>query len=209
MATNSRPRKSLVQELLETVLLTVILFGAAKFSLQTFMVQGQSMNPTLQDNEYILVDRISYRFHQDGLPSRGDIVVFKAPPVPSEDYIKRVIALPGDIVAVRPVAGPDHVPVNHIFVNGRMLSEPYIAAPPDGSSMVFNNVNCVSARGCQYTVPSKDVFVMGDNRNRSYDSRMWGPLPVANIVGRALISYWPLNRLSFIQSQFSYTTSRP
>ncbi len=204
MASNPRPRKSLVQELLETVLLTVILFGAAKFSLQTFMVQGQSMNPTLQDSEYILVDRISYRFHQDGLPSRGDIVVFKAPPSPSEDYIKRVIALPGDTVAVRPVVGPNHVAVNHVFVNGHMLSEPYIAEPPDGLSMVFSNVNCVSARGCQYTVPGNDVFVMGDNRNRSYDSRMWGPLPVANIVGRALVSYWPLNHLSFIQSQSSY-----
>jgi len=201
---NARPRKSLVQELLETVLLTVILFGAAKFSLQTFMVQGQSMNPTLQDNDYILVDRISYRFHQGGLPSRGDIVVFKAPPAPSEDYIKRVIALPGDIVAVRPVAGPNHVVVNHVFVDGRMLSEPYIAEPPDQSSMIFASVNCTSVQGCAYRVPGNDVFVMGDNRNHSYDSRMWGPLPVANIVGRALISYWPLNHLSFIQSQSSY-----
>ncbi len=201
---NARPRKPLVQELLETVLLTVILFGAAKFSLQTFMVQGQSMNPTLQDNDYILVDRISYRFHQGGLPSRGDIVVFKAPPDPSEDYIKRVIALPGDIVAVRPVAGPNHVAVNHVFVDGRMLSEPYIAEPPDQSSMIFASVNCTSVQGCAYRVPGNDVFVMGDNRNHSYDSRMWGPLPVANIVGRALISYWPLNHLSFIQSQSSY-----
>jgi len=96
--------ESLVQELLETVLLTVLLFGVAKFSVQNFQVDGVSMVPTLQNNEMILVDKVSYHFH-NGLPSRGDIIVFHAPPATGQsgrDFIKRVIGLPGDTVAVMP-----------------------------------------------------------------------------------------------------------
>src|SRR5438105_14712997 len=126
VATQSRkPRKSLFQELLETLLLTLVLFGIARFSLQNFKVDGTSMVPTLQSGEYILVDKISYRFH---LPARGDIVVFKYPGDLTRDFIKRVIGLPGDRIAIRLVGG-----IYHAFVNGKMLSEPYINGPPDAA----------------------------------------------------------------------------
>ncbi len=192
-------RKSLVQELLETVLLTVLLFGAAKFSVQNFQVDGVSMVPTLQNNEMILVDKVSYHFH-DGLPSRGDIIVFHAPPRTYQvgrDFIKRVIGLPGDVIAVKPVDG-----VNHVFVNGKMMSEPYIKEAPLDTypdQCIGRFKTCVGDR-----VPANSVFVMGDNRNASFDSRMWGYVPKANIIGRALVSYWPLSHLALIQSQFAY-----
>lgn len=199
------PRKSLIQELLETVLLTVILFGAAKFSLQTFMVDGHSMDSTLSNTEYILVDRISYRFHSGGYPSRGDIIVFVAPPDPTKDYIKRVIGLPGDIVATRAVTGTNGVAVNHVFVNGVMLDEPYLyrdGTMPRIGSTTMEFENCIQS--CSYKVKQGQVFVMGDNRNNSYDSRSWGPLPIGNVIGRALVSYWPLDHASIIAGYSSY-----
>jgi len=192
-------RKSLVQELLETVLLTALLFGAAKFSVQNFQVDGVSMVPTLQNNEMILVDKVSYQFH-NGMPSHGDVIVFHAPPATGQsgkDFIKRVIGLPGDTIVVKPVNG-----VNHVFVNNRELSEPYIAqAPYDTYPQACTSrfTTCVGNR-----VPANDVFVMGDNRNMSFDSRAWGYVPKANIIGRALISYWPLSDLGLIRGQFSY-----
>jgi signal peptidase I len=192
-----KPRKSLAQELLETLLLTLILFGVAKFSLQNFKVQGTSMVPTLQDGEFILVDKISYRFH---LPSHGDIVVFKFPQDTTRDFIKRVIGVPGDTVSIKPVNG-----VNHVFVNGKELYEPYISAEPDSTSMTFEN--CVDPKGCSYHVKPDELFVMGDNRNFSYDSRAWGPMPMKDMIGHALISYWPLPRLAFLPSQYSYATT--
>lgn len=198
-----RARKSLLQELLETVLLTLILFAAARFSLQNFMVQGTSMVPTLQDGEMILVDKISYRFH---LPARGDIVVFIAPPEPSKDFIKRVIGLPGDKIIIKPVVGADHIAVNHVFVNGRMLNEPYIAAAP---ADVYPATCLDQSRSCApAVVPNGDLFVMGDNRNGSYDSREWGFLPIKNVIGRALIAYWPLPRLGILSNQFSYASTK-
>jgi len=192
-------RKSLAQELLETVLLTVLLFGVAKFSVQNFQVDGVSMVPTLQNNEMILVDKVSYHFH-NGLPSRGDIIVFHAPPKTLQvgrDFIKRVIGVPGDVIMVKPVDG-----VNHVFVNGKMLSEPYISAAPDQTypdRCLGSFKSCVGDR-----VPANNVFVMGDNRNASFDSRAWGYVPKANIIGRALVSYWPLSHLALIPSQFAY-----
>src|SRR5581483_2237209 len=100
-----------------------VLFGIAHFSLQNFKVDGISMLPTLQSGELILVDKISYRFHA---PSRGDIIVFKYPEDPTRDFIKRVIAVPGDTIAIKMVGG-----VYHVFVDGKMLSEPYINEAPD------------------------------------------------------------------------------
>jgi signal peptidase I len=193
----SRARKSLMQELLETVLLTVLLFAVAKFSVQNFQVDGTSMVPTLQNNEMILVDKISYHF-SNGLPSHGDVIVFHAPPATGQtgrDYIKRVIGLPGDTIVIKAVGG-----VNRVFVDGKMLNEPYIAAAPDEiypTSCVGHVATCTGDR-----VPPNDVFVMGDNRNFSYDSRAWGFVPKANIIGRALISYWPLSHLGIVHSQF-------
>jgi signal peptidase I len=193
-----KPRKSLFQELLETLLLTLVLFGVARFSLQNFKVDGTSMVPTLLSGEYILVDKISYRFHGD-LPARGDIIVFKFPQDTSRDFIKRVIGLPGDTIAIKPVGG-----TYHTFVNGKMLDEAYIHGPIDRAYPD----DCASAKTCTpHVVPPGDLFVMGDNRNFSYDSRRWGDLPKSDIIGRALISYWPLSHLAFLPNQYSYASS--
>jgi signal peptidase I len=193
-----KPRKSLFQELLETLLLTLVLFGVARFSLQNFKVDGTSMVPSLQNGEYILVDKISYRFHGD-LPAHGDIIVFKYPNDTTRDFIKRVIGLPGDKIAIKLVGG-----TYHTFVNGKMLAEPYI----NGLSDTAYPADCASTKTCTpHVVPPGDLFVMGDNRNMSYDSRMWGDLPKRYIIGRALISYWPLSHLAFLPNQYSYASS--
>lgn len=188
--------KSLLRELLETLLLTLVLFGIAHFSLQNFKVDGISMLPTLQSGELILVDKISYRFHA---PARGDIIVFKYPEDPTRDFIKRVIALPGDSIAIKMVSG-----VYHVFVDGKMLSEPYINEAPDTAYPP----SCAVAATCKpERVQAGHLFVMGDNRTQSFDSRAWGELPLGNVIGRALISYWPITHLSLLPSQFSYAST--
>ncbi|HVA92265.1 MAG TPA: signal peptidase I [Chloroflexota bacterium] len=168
------PRKgrSALVEIVETLAITLILFFAARASVQPFNVQGQSMEPTLHNHEYILVEKVSYWFTS---PQRGDIVVFKAPPQPTEDYIKRVIGLPGDHVVVRN---------GQVFVNGHQLTEPYIAAPPDYTD--------------DKIVPKGYLYVLGDNRQNSSDSHAWGLLPRGNIIGRAIVGYWPLSDLTFL-----------
>lgn len=191
-----RSSKSLVQELLETLLLTLVLFGAARFSLQNFKVQGISMLPTLQDGEYILVDKISYRFH---LPSRGDIIVFKYPNDTTRDFIKRVIGVPGDRIVVKLVGS-----TYRVFVNNKMLNETYINEAPDTA---FPS-NCDTVKTCTpHIVPSNHIFVMGDNRTASFDSRQWGDLPLNDNIGRALISYWPLSHLALLPNQYSYAST--
>jgi signal peptidase I len=171
-------RRSAIVELIETLAITLVLFLAARASLQPFTVQGQSMEPTLHNHEYILVEKVSYWFRS---PERGDIVVFRYPGDPSEDYIKRVIGLPGDHVVVHD---------GHVYVNGRQLTEPYIAAPPDYTD--------------DRVVAPGDLYVLGDNRDNSSDSHEWGLLPRANIIGRAWIAYWPLPDLTILH-QPSYS----
>jgi signal peptidase I len=170
--------RSAIVEIIETLAITLLLFFAARASVQPFTVQGQSMEPTLHNHEYILVEKVSYWFRS---PERGDIVVFKYPGDPSVDYIKRVIGLPGDHVVVQSA---------HVYVNGHQLTEPYIAAPPDYTD--------------NKTVPKGYLYVLGDNRQNSSDSHAWGLLPRGNIIGRAMVSYWPLSDLSFLH-QPSYS----
>lgn len=173
-----RRRRSPVREILETLLLTAILWSVSQVALQNFRVDGHSMDPTLHNGEYIIVDKVSYHVHQ---PNRGDIIVFVAPPDPTRDYIKRVIGVPGDTVKVSK---------GIVYVNGVALAEPYEAQPP------------------QYelpptTVPPHDLFVLGDNRNESYDSHLWGFVPFVNVIGRATLAYWPLPDVA-VFSQPSY-----
>jgi signal peptidase I len=160
----------------ETIIITLVLFFAARASLQPFTVQGQSMEPTLHNGEYILVEKVSYWFRS---PERGDIVVFKFPENPSEDYIKRVIGLPGDHVLIQNA---------HVSVNGHVLGEPYVAAPPDYSGCTY----------CDVVVPKGDLFVLGDNRDNSSDSHEWGLLPRGNVIGRAWISYLPIPDITIL-----------
>lgn len=132
-------------------------------------VPTPSMVPTIQVGDRIFVERIFYKF--TGL-EHGDIIVF-TPPVPSEDdYLKRVIGLPGDTVEVRK---------GQVLVNGKVLTEPYLAEAPRYTMPAT-------------TVPEGKVFVLGDNRNQSYDSHSWGLLDQSAIHGRAWVRYWPLDR---------------
>ncbi|MDQ2741736.1 MAG: signal peptidase I [Chloroflexota bacterium] len=168
-------KSSLAKELLETVILTVAIFLVVRVALQNFKVEGMSMVPNLHNNEYILVNKVDYHIQS---PQRGDVIVFQAVPAgqPNKDFIKRVIALPGETVAVH----------NHqVFINGRALREPYIAQAPD---YVFS----------PRRVPKNSYFVLGDNRNDSYDSSKWPVtwLPSADIIGKAWVAYWPPSDLS-------------
>jgi len=196
-----RGRKSLGQEILQMLGLTLLIFVVVQSALPNREVLGQSMEPTLQNHERLFLDGVSY-FHYDanlvprllgqgqlpadnryllGGPQRGDIVVFR-PPVPAqEDYIKRVIAVAGEAVEIRAYDG--------VYVNGHKLDEPYIQASPD-----YN----WPAPGQAGTVPDGHVFVLGDNRRNSSDSHAWGFLATDQIVGRAWIAYWPRDLLGFL-----------
>ena len=165
--------KQFFVDLLETIILAVILFFAINAVSARVRVDGFSMVPTLQDGEYVLVNRLAYR---NGLPDRGDIIVFVSPQSSGLDLIKRVIGLPGDSVRIF-----DGV----VQVNDQTLEEPYIAAAP-----VYNG---------EWNVPEGNLFVLGDNRNDSSDSHAWGLLPTENVIGKAVLIYWPIPEWNFIE----------
>ena len=172
---------SLLRELAEVVVLAVILYFGISFAVQTVHVEGLSMFATLDDNDYLIADKIAYRLHA---PQRGDIIILRPPTDDSKDFIKRVIALPGERLLIRD---------GQVLINGHRLNEPYLPenwtsqanwGAPDGVVMAPN----------QY-------FVMGDNRNRSQDSRTFGPIGRDRIDGRAWFRIWPLNNFGNIYSK--------
>jgi signal peptidase I len=157
--------KQFLFDLVETLALAVILYFGINALSARVRVDGFSMNPTLQDGEYVLVSRVTYKL---GDPQHGDIIVFEHPNQPQEDLIKRIVGLPGDTVEVTGMM---------VYVNGQALDEPYINAAPLYSG--------------KWEVPEGYLFVLGDNRNESSDSHAWGLLPMENVVGKALVIYWP------------------
>jgi signal peptidase I len=158
---------SILRELLETLILTVVTYLLVRtFLFETYRVVGQSMEPTLVQDERLIVSKLSYRLHE---PQRGDIIVFHDPQEPSRNLIKRIIGLPGEIIEINS---------GQVFVNGQQLDEPYLNSP--------------SLRAEPQTpIPEGTYFVMGDNRNNSSDSRSWGVLAKDRIVGKAAFTYWP------------------
>jgi len=211
LATSGRPdgglrnEHRLVKELVEMVVFIVVLFFLVRGVVQNFLIEGMSMEPTLHDGQFILVNKLAYthfdlqapeRFVTDdpqtprdvvfpfGLPKYGDIVVFEYPNDISKDYIKRVIGLPGDQVAIR-----DGV----VFVNGQQLAEPYLNGAP--TYCQFNEL----CNAGEIVVPPGNLFVMGDNRENSSDSREWGMLPFDRIVGKAWFVYWPTESMGPIE----------
>jgi signal peptidase I len=174
---DSQSAKRFFIDLLETIVLAVVLFFAINAVSARVRVDGFSMVPTLQDGEYVLVNRLAYR---NSLPERGDIIVFSSPQTTDLDLIKRVIGLPGDTVEISGGA---------VRVNGQLLDEPYIAAAP-----VYNG---------EWEVPDGKLFVLGDNRNDSSDSHAWGLLPLENVIGKAILIYWPIpdwNLINHVES---------
>ena len=168
-----------------TVLVLIAAFIVRSFVAQPFVVQGRSMEPTFDNQDYLVVDKIEYRI---GEPQRGDIIVFKAPEDMTQNYIKRIIGLPGETVKIEK---------STISIDGQPLAEGYLPANAFDSS-----------RDATFFLERKlsdnEYLVMGDNRDHSSDSRSWGPLPKANILGRALITVYPFNDFGVI-SRPSYS----
>ena len=168
----SQSVKRFFVDLLETIILAVVLFFAINAVSARVRVDGFSMVPTLQNGEYVLVNRLAYRTK---LPERGDIIVFQSTQANDLDLIKRVIGVPGDTVTI---SG------GMVEVNGQVLNEPYIAAAP-----VYNG---------EWSVPEGNLFVLGDNRNDLSDSHAWGLLPIENVIGKAILIYWPIPEWNLI-----------
>ena len=174
-------------EVVETLVLTVLIFlGIQTFVAQPYQVEQESMENTLLPGQYVLVDKLTPRW---AAYERGDIVVFRPPEgFQAENdtpFIKRVIGLPGDTVEVRD---------GSVYVNGARLTEAYVLADvgeggtepgPDGTT--------------RWTVPAGDLFVMGDHRPASEDSRAFGPIEISSVLGRAWLRYWPLDRVGILQ----------
>ncbi len=187
-----------IREIVETIFLALVIFLLVRACIQNFKVDGSSMDPSLQTGQYLLVNKLTYArvnlggiapvlsklgVHTDngtlypfGTPHRGDIIVFHFPRDPTRDFIKRVIALPGETVEVRS---------GKVLINNNPLAEPYILQNPAYSKDPV-------------VVPQDNYYVLGDNRNNSSDSHVWGPVPVDEIVGKAWISYWPRKEWGFI-----------
>ncbi len=168
----------LIRELIETIALTLIIFLVIRFAAQSFRVDGASMEPGLHTDEFVIVDKMSYLFQA---PQRGDVIVFHYPRDTSKDFIKRIIALPGDTIRITS---------NSVIVDGQTLHEPYISHP----SNFENNT---------WKLGRDQFFVMGDNRENSLDSRSWGLLDRSYIIGRAVAVYWPVNDWELINTYSS------
>lgn len=187
-------QKNMAWEITEIIIIAVILALVIRFfAVQAYKIPSGSMLETLQIGDYLLVTRFNYAVKvpftdieivRTGEPEHGDIIVFRYPLDPSQDYIKRVIGLPGDTIEIRN---------KQIFRNGQLIREPYVRiAKP------WSNIPGVDTFG-KITVPPDSYFAMGDNRDESADSRAWGFVPRKNIQGKALIIYWSWASLTDIR----------
>jgi signal peptidase I len=173
------------RDVLETIILALILFLAINTVSERIRVESISMQPTLYPGDYVIVNKLAYRLNNT--PKRGDVIVFKYPPNPEQiPYIKRIIGLPGDQI---------HIADGKITINGELMLEPYLKVTTN--------------RGGDWTVPADQLFVMGDNRNNSSDSRAWGFVPFANIVGRAEVVYLPPQHWSFLHQNIAVALPEP
>src|ERR1700716_3293864 len=174
---------SLLRELAEVVVLAVILYFAISFAVQAVHVEGLSMFATLDNNDYLIANKIDYRLHA---PQRGDIIILRPPSDNSKDFIKRIIALPGERILI-----------SHgiVYINGHKLDEPYL---PE-QWVTLDNWSPGGPDGT--IVPPNNYFVMGDNRNRSQDSRIFGFIGRDRIDGRAWFRIWPLNNFGGIYAK--------
>lgn len=174
---------------IQTILLAASVFLVIYiFLFRPFQVSGESMYPTFKNKEYILTNLIALRFED---PKRGDVIVFKAPNAPDKDYIKRVMAVPGDTIEVQN---------GHVYVNGTQVNE---SAYLDNS--VYTGPGAFLQEGETETVPPGHYFVMGDNRPYSSDSREWGYLKRSEVIGKSFFVYWPVNAFRFVKNPFDTT----
>lgn len=180
-----------VGELIQVALIvTAIVLPIRYFLVQPFYVKGASMEPNFEDKQYLIIDEITYRLRE---PKRGEICVFRYPNDPSQFFIKRIIGLPGETVAI----SGGHVTITTIDGKTETLDE---------SAYLASTV--VTAGEKSVTLGTDEFFVMGDNRTNSLDSRIFGPVPRANIVGRVMLRGWPVASLTWFETPV-YKTSAP
>jgi len=168
-------------DFIETIVVALSIFVVVYlFLVQPHEVKGTSMEPSFHNNEYILTDKITYRFQE---PKRGDVVIFKSPGNPDVDYIKRIIGLPGERVKVEG---------GYVYINENKLPEVYLkdlTALSPGDTM---------KEGQEITIPPNQLLVLGDNRPHSSDSRAFGPIDRNSVIGRAIVRYWPLPEFGLV-----------
>ncbi len=170
-------------DILEVIFLALGLFlFIYLLILQPHKIKGASMMPNFPDSEFLLTDKVSYRF---GEPKRGDVIVFKAPIDENEEFIKRIIGLPGEKVKIQS---------GHVYINGKLLDESAYLDPS-----VYTSGADFSKEGQEYIVPGGKYYVLGDNRPHSSDSRYWGPVTKDKITGHAWLIYWPINKAGSVQ----------
>jgi signal peptidase I len=161
------------------VIALVIVLPIRYFLFQPFLVSGSSMEPNFHDADYLIIDEISYRFR---VPNRGEVIVFHYPLAPSERFIKRIIGLPGDTLTVQ----DNQIDIETSAGAKQVLNESsYFKIPP-------------SLNDFSISLGANQYFVMGDNRNFSFDSRSWGPVPKENIIGRVWLKLWPFSQVNVI-----------
>ena len=158
--------KTIALQVLVTVFVVMVVFAGVRFTMQSFRVEGRSMEPSYEDDEYMIVDKLTYRFSS---PQRGDVVVFRSPTTPDQLLLKRIIGLPGETVEIKS---------GNIYINGELLEESprFEALPYDGY---------------RHEVPAGEYWVVGDNRQVSSGSHTFGTVDDDLIIGRVRISYWP------------------
>lgn len=190
-------------DILEVIVFAVgIFFFVYLLIMRPHKIKGLSMSPNFPDKEFLLTEKVTYYFHE---PKRGDVVVFIPPaesnaiqnitcgniddaknaPEATDEYIKRVIALPGERVMIKD---------GHVYVNGQKLKETYL------SDTLYTNPGSFLCENQEYLVPEGKYFVMGDNRPNSSDSRYWGPITKKEMSGRSWVIYWPLNLVGVVKN---------
>ena len=180
---------SLLLDVVKIICIAVVIVACVRlFIAQPFIVSGDSMVPTFKSNDYLIIDELSYLLHK---PQRGDIIIFHYPLDPSTYFIKRLIGLPGDTVIV----SNGSVFVQSGNLKERLLTEPYIRAE-------YPKIESGTT-----TLGADEYFVLGDNRNSSYDSRVWGPVPGRYIVGRVLVRIFPFSRATVFKHASGATST--
>jgi signal peptidase I len=187
---NQSPQENPWIEGIKTIVTAAILaFGIRAFVAEARYIPSSSMEPTLQVNDRLIIEKVSYHFQE---PKRGDVVVFNPTKALQEKdfrdaFIKRVIGLPGESIEVK---------TGKVYVNGQAIKEKYISEDP--------NYNYGPI-----TVPKRQYLVLGDNRNNSYDSHYWGHVPKEKIIGKAFVRFWPFNRLEILHKHPIYPSTQP
>lgn len=180
-------KQSFVKELISYALVALVVVVPIRLWIaQPFIVSGGSMDTTFANGEYLIVDQVTYRFND---PERGHVLIFKYPQNPKKYFIKRLIGLPNETITIK----DNTVTIkNAEYPEGIVLNEPYLHTSTLGNTSL--------------TLGPDEYFVMGDNRTVSADSRMWGPLPKANLIGRPIVRLLPLSKIDFVPGVVASST---